>query len=547
MALDPLWPALYDRLQEDVERYDMIRTASDADTQVLNLTEAAKFVRVSEKTMREMARGKRVPCQKVGREWRFLRSGLEHWLAGETPCAMVAESAQAYGQTELFPAADTVDEKETKAGFGDSAFTNNRREPVHRWVPWVAGFSAAFVEGVLDAAVPGKADEVTVLDPFAGVGTTLVEGLKRGHDVIGFEINPYAALACDVKVSSVRCTLKQLAQAIQEVDDLRRQRPHSNARPKSVPPRDFKSRRPFFSPAVERQVLLLQDLMAQQTNGFLRDVMKLALGAVMVSFSNYSYEPSLSTRAAAGKDEIEDADVLTIFREKLWEIEVDIGFLQRHMKRFKHKPKAKVHRRSYLDGSRVLPARSVDVVVTSPPYLNNYHYVRNTRPQLYWLGLVDQRPDLKKLEEDSFGRFWQTVRAGPRVELAFELPGLRKLLETIRERNPEKGAYGGSGWANYAATYFNDCDRFFEITRRVMKRGGWVVVVIGNNIVQGVHIETDQFLARIAEMHGFKLDHMHRVRKKRTGSSIVNSSVRVGVTHQRTELYETAVQLRAPQ
>ena len=38
-----------------------------------------------------------------------------------------------------------------------------------------------------------------VLDPFAGVGTTLIEALKQGDDAVGYEINPYAALACKVK------------------------------------------------------------------------------------------------------------------------------------------------------------------------------------------------------------------------------------------------------------------------------------------------------------------------------------------------------------
>lgn len=43
---------------------------------VLTLREAAEFVRVSEKTLRELARDGRAPGQKVGREWRFLRSAL---------------------------------------------------------------------------------------------------------------------------------------------------------------------------------------------------------------------------------------------------------------------------------------------------------------------------------------------------------------------------------------------------------------------------------------------------------------------------------------
>jgi hypothetical protein len=431
-------------------------------------------------------------------------------------------------------------------GFGDTAVTKNRRQPLHRWVPWIAGFSAAFVEEVFDTAISKDPGEVLVLDPFAGVGTTLVEGLKRGYDVVGFEINPYAALACDVKLHGARCSLSRLSEAINGVETLRRQG-MSNPPPASNPPGDFRSKTPFFSPAVEREVLLLQDFIAGQTSEFVKKALRVALGAVMVGCSNYSYEPSLSRRSAAGKDNVEYVDVLRVFRDKLREIEEDIGFLQRLVNRFEHRPSARVYRRSYLEDPSVLATRSVEVLVTSPPYLNNYHYVRNTRPQLYWLGLVDGNGALKRLEEESFGRFWQTVRAAPPVELSFELPELREVLQSIRERNPEKGTYGGRGWANYAVTYFNDCDRFFRVTRRVMKPGAWVVVVIGNNIVQGIHVETDRFLARIAELHGFRLARMHRVRKKRTGSSIVNSSVRAGVARKPTELYETAVELRAPE
>jgi len=516
----------------------------DNNTEVLNLTEAAKFIRVSQKTLREMARKKRLPCQKVGREWRFLRRGLEQWLAGPAADSAVAEQVAAYKQASLPTMTAPADER-APAGFGDTAFTNNRREPLHRWVPWIAGFSAAFVEEVFDAALNGDPAGISVLDPFAGVGTTLVEGLKRGYNVIGFEINPYAALACEVKLHAAKFRLKHLTDVIEKLEQLRRSGWVERARPASTPPKNFRSKAPFFSPDIERQVLLLQDFIAQQTGGRLERLLKVALGSVMVGFSNYSYEPSLGTRAAAGKDEIEHADVFRIFCDKLWEMEADIGFIQRHMKRFSHQPAAAVHQKSYLAQSDVLPPQSIDLLVTSPPYLNNYHYVRNTRPQLYWLGLTEGNGALRKLEEDNFGQFWQTVRSGPLISLSFDLPELARLLEIVRAQNPAKRTYGGSGWANYAAAYFNDCHRFFEVTRRLMKPGGSVVIVIGNNIVQGVHIETDRFLAEIGAMHGFQLVRMHRVRRKRTGSSIVNSSVRAGVTRKQVELYETAVEMRA--
>ena len=442
----------------------------------------------------------------------------------------------------LFSGMGGVETEKPRTRFGDTAFTKNRNEPLHRWVPWIAGFSAAFVEEVFDAAISADPGSVTVLDPFAGVGTTLVEGLKRGYNVVGFEINPYAALACEVKLSCVRRRLKPLGEALNELDPL--MQTSGTRKPTARPPSRFKSRVPFFSPSVQHDVLLVQDFIAAQKNAFVQKTLKLALGAVMVSFSNYSYEPSLSTRAAAGKGPIERADVFRVFREKLCEIEADISLLQQHVKKFHWKPNTQLHERSYLHAANILAPDSVDVIITSPPYLNNYHYVRNTRPQLYWLGLVDQNGGLKKLEENSFGRFWQTVRSGPPVELSFKMPELAEVLGNIRERNPGKGVYGGAGWANYAATYFNDCNRFFDQTQRVMKPGGLVVVVIGNNILQGVHIETERFLAEIAAFHGFRLEGMHLVRKKRTGSSIVNSSVRAGVTKQPTELYEMAVELR---
>lgn len=51
-------------------------------SEVLTLSEAAKFIRMSQKTLGEMAREGRMPCQRVGREWRFLQEALENWLSG---------------------------------------------------------------------------------------------------------------------------------------------------------------------------------------------------------------------------------------------------------------------------------------------------------------------------------------------------------------------------------------------------------------------------------------------------------------------------------
>jgi hypothetical protein len=148
------------------------------------------------------------------------------------------------------------------------------------------------------------------------------------------------------------------------------------------------------------------------------------------------------------------------------------------------------------------------------------------------------------MEHESFGKFWQTVRAGDDVPLEIELVAVLLAIEDLRARNGNRGVYGGRGWANYAATYFNDCDAFCRRMSELIRPGGLMVVVIGNNIVQGIEFRTDEILAQIAERHGFEVHDIHLVRTKRTGSSIVNSSVRSSPDKRRVQLYERAVELR---
>ena len=103
-------------------------------------------------------------------------------------------------------------------------------------------------------------------------------------------------------------------------------------------------------------------------------------------------------------------------------------------------PANEVFPESFFTCKNHLAADSADVLITSPPYLNNYHYNRNTRPHLYWLGFAEAPRDLKPLEEQNFGKFWQTVRDQECVGLSFELddPEIQGCLETLRKKTPRK-------------------------------------------------------------------------------------------------------------
>lgn len=102
--------------------------------------------------------------------------------------------------------------------------------------------------------------------------------------------------------------------------------------------------------------------------------------------------------------------------------------------------------------------------------------------------------------------------------------------------------YGGPGWADYVTAYFNDCQRFLKVLRRVLKRGGAGVVVIGNSIIQGIEFKVDRLLGDLAERQGFKVT-VDQIRAKRVGASITQSSVRRG-SRNGAALYESAVILR---
>jgi hypothetical protein len=425
--------------------------------------------------------------------------------------------------------------------FRDPAFSENKTQPLHRWVPWIAGFSAQFVQDCFETFLKDqrKKSRPCILDPFAGVGTTLVQALLYGFDCLGFEINPFAALACKAKLNSRKLDLGRLEACCLEYQKV----PGGGGRPVATRrPAEFATRIPFFSPSVEEQVLGFLDFVEHIPHPEIADLFRMAFGSVMVSFSNYTYEPSLGSRPGAGKPLIEKANVHSTIQRKLSEMVSDIRWIKARVETLPS-VEGQVYNQDFLESEDVLPSCSVDLVVTSPPYMNNYHYVRNTRPQLFWLSLVSSPKELRRLEEANFGKYWQTVRDSEPLDLNFDYPELSRTLARLRQTRTDKGPYGGPGWANYVAAYFNDCYRFCRVLKRALARRGVAVVVIGNSIIQGHEIKTDLVLADIACQCGLALVGVQQIRTKRVGASITTSAVRQGERSQAT-LYESAVMLK---
>jgi DNA modification methylase len=435
-----------------------------------------------------------------------------------------------------------------------AASSANKSLTIHRWANWIAGFSGGFVSEAIRHYLPFPRPDSLVMDPFAGVGTTLIEAQRMGINSIGVEINPFAALVCRVKlraektnVNGVRLAVAQYLTYMEPKEQmLSRFVGHENEapiQPTSIRPPGFTSRIPFFSSGIEQQVLFTLEFIC----GLPKDVadhFRVALASVMVDFSNYSYEPSLGSRPAAGKNLITTASVCSFVSNKLGEMADDICEFQQELQQQRERHKGTVYQTSIFNASRFLNPSSVDLIVTSPPYMNNYHYVRNTRPHLYWINLISSPKDTKKLEGQNFGKFWQTVRAEGPIALGFSLPELEHQIAEIRTSNTGKGVYGGEGWANYVVTYMNDSYRFCGLLTRVLKPGGVAVIVVGNSVVQGKEVRVEEYLEDIGAMWGLERIGMVRLRN-RVGSSIVNTGARLNGT-EKHELYDAAVVLRRP-
>ena len=103
-----------------------------------------------------------------------------------------------------------------------TAFIDNMSLPVHRWFRYSAGFSAEWVQKVVR-----DHGAATVLDPFAGSGTTLLAAESEGSESIGVDVHPFVARVAQAKLLwrlDPAMLLERAAQAVSTANALDRER-----------------------------------------------------------------------------------------------------------------------------------------------------------------------------------------------------------------------------------------------------------------------------------------------------------------------------------
>ena len=82
--------------------------------------------------------------------------------------------------------------------------TTTGRHPVHRWFNFIAGFSPELVQACVGTAVSEPGNEVRLLDPFSGCGTTPLAARLLGVSAVAYEPHPFFAVISEAKANSPR-------------------------------------------------------------------------------------------------------------------------------------------------------------------------------------------------------------------------------------------------------------------------------------------------------------------------------------------------------
>jgi len=157
-----------------------------------------------------------------------------------------------------------------------------------------------------------------------------------------------------------------------------------------------------------------------------------------------------------------------------------------------------------------LKEETVDLVVTSPPYINNFDFAEMTRMYLYfwnmassWREITDQvrsrlivntTTALRKEHREHQQEYRDTLPDNLRLEADAVVASL---FEKRRERAGKKDYH------LLIYPYFSQMQQVIREVHRVLKRGASFHMMVSDAALYGVHVHAPQWLARIMTGCGF--------------------------------------------
>lgn len=397
-------------------------------------------------------------------------------------------------------------------------FNKNKTVPIHQWYPFVEGYSREFINSIL-----GELDYAPewVLEPFAGSGTTPLEMQKNGIQCYAFEVSPFMHLLSSVKMqknynivnfdkyfellrTSITTTTNQNIKELELI--------------------------PFGSTVVQTQNLKKWNFNNEVIDGILdikyaikqipdilyQNLFKIALASILLEVSNVfrngkclSYKKGWQERVRFSREDVHNI----FFNRLLDKFSADIEAITQE-----HQNKQGVNNSSlcYLGDVRQnisnIADNSIDLIITSPPYLNSRDYTDIYMLELKVLDLVSCHEDLRKLRK-------KTIRSHVQIKHgALETLDITLLNELIASIMENKNSFWNNDLLNMIKGYFLDMNILFEHFHRVMKPNRKIYFNVANSAYYGVEIKVDEIIAEIAESKGFTINEIRKARDLKVSS-----------------------------
>jgi DNA modification methylase len=348
----------------------------------------------------------------------------------------------------------------------------------------------------------------TVLDPFCGSGTVLLEARLAQRCAIGADVNPLARL-----ISKVKTSPPDPAKLGRSINGLRKRVQQSTRM--DLP--DVVNLEYWFYPHVIRKLLSILEAINETRDASIRSFFLVSFSSCVRKVSLADPRLTVPVRLKAGQypkghwlreksdqhlRKLKRVDVVGIFFSIVEEncrrvksfartlgespTSIEIAYDSRNLR---------IGNGSNNGSTKRLPSNSVHCVITSPPYVGSQKYTRASSLSLGWLGLC-RSTELRSLEELSLGRE-HYPKASYENRLRTGISAADNALNRVEQINPLR--------SHIAANYLVEVRESFVEISRVLRPGGYFVLVTANNELCGMEFKVQEYLHTIAEEIGFRL------------------------------------------
>jgi DNA modification methylase len=362
----------------------------------------------------------------------------------------------------------------------DSQQTNYLTHSYHRYP---AKFIPQIVRKLIDDYAPNK--NQIICDIFGGCGTTLLESKLSGHKSIGFDINPIAKLITQTKITPIN------------PKTLQRQRARFLEYYEKTKPVSFKHHNRidyWFEQDVVKELNRIYFAIKKIKNPNIR---RFFLCAFSHNLKNCSRWLMKSIKPTVDKDKVFPDPQVVFLRHLDSMVKKNQEFYTQLLDAKHLNVPANMYR---ADSTKKLPVRSesIDLIVTSPPYVTSYEYADLHQLSLLWFG---DDPDFKKWYHfsDDFHNFRKNfigTKSKDAKNGEYNSEVAKQIIERLTKVNRPI--------AEDVANYFLDMKKVFAEMYRILKIDGKACVIIGNTSLRGVEILNAQVAIEQMQSAGFK-------------------------------------------